>query len=326
MAVTTTAPADVLTERIRREFIPFLRNKLVIADHATEGSLEGNAGHKTLRWVMFNKLTADATTALPEANVASGEIVTLSVVTVTTTIAEYGAWAKISSLADVAATKETRDQYSKGFAEHGARTIDTLMRNLVTGATGGTYLIAGQTAKNTGTLATTGTATAQDVAVISGIFHINDAEEFDNGYYVVVVHGEVEQDIVTDVTTTRLSWSEVNKHVPGMDGQQKIIRGTPGAIYGTMVLRSNLITTAVLTNTVTAYMNVALADYGIGRASFKGMTPRGAKSVGPNIIIKNSGNEDTSNPLSMFGTLGWKAAQGQALLDVNRALVFYSVK
>ena len=164
--------------------------------------------------------------------------------------------------------------------------------------------------------------------MISGRFNQNDCETFDDGMYVCIVHGEVEQDLVTDVTTSRLSWQEVNKYIPGIDGQKKIIGGSPGAIYGTKVLRSNLITTAVFTNTITAYMNVALAKDGIGRAGFKGMTPRGARpgSVGPQIITKQPGPNDTSNPLNMFSTVGWKAASGQALLHSLRALVYYSAQ
>ncbi len=326
MSVITTAPAGALLERLRREWIPFLRDELLFMDFTTEGTHENHGGSFSLRWTEFNRLTADETGGLTEADATDGEIATLSFTTYTTTVLEHGAWSKVGSLMEIASTKETRQQYVEAFGEHGGNTLDSLIRNAADDTA--TFLISGQTAASTGTLTTTDTATAQDVAIITKIFRGNNAKPVKNvGNYVLIVHSDVESDLVTDVTTTRLSWSEVNKHVPGFDGQKKIIDGTPGAVYGTMVLVSNKITSAnVLTNTVTAYKNIALARNAVARSSFSGMTPRGAigGTKGPRIMTKTSGSQDTSNPLSMFSTIGWKAAQGQVVLGDNRAIVYYS--
>lgn len=322
MASTTdhAQMAFLITTSIRRKFIPFLRNKLHFADFAVPGTLMRQGGSKVLRWNLASKIVDAAgvtlTTALSETTTTQNEVVTITISAVTATAAEYGAFAKISSLADLAWTSESRQEIGKLFGEAGARTVDTLLRNVADDTT--TFLVSGQTATGTGTMLATNTANAQDIAVISGRFNQNDAEGHDSqsGMYVVIVHGKVEQDLVTDVTTTRLSWSEVNKHVPGVDGQQKIIRGSPGAIYGTMVLRSNNITTKVLTNTLTAYANIALADHGIGRAGWDAMDPQ--------IITKNSGSQDTSNPLNMYGTLGFRVTMGPVLLDSARVITYYS--
>lgn len=325
MAVLTTNPADVLIEKLRREFVPFLREELCFADYATPGQQPKGGGSYSLRWCLFTQITQDETGGLTEGSASDGEITTLSVTTVTTTVSEYGAWVSISSLADLAMTPETRSQYAEGLAEHGARTLDSLLRNVADNTT--TTFVAQETATGTGTLATTDSAIGQDLAILSGRFNQNDAKRFPStGMFVCIVHGAVEQEIVTDVTTTRLSWSEVNKHVPGIDGQSKIIKGSAGAIYGMMLVRNNNITTAVLTNTVTAYVNIALAQHAIGRTSFDGMTPSGApKGVkGPALIAKQSGPQDTSNALNMFATLGWKFNSGQALLDNARAIRYWT--
>lgn len=309
--------AGLITTSIRKKFIPFLRNKLRFADFAAEGSLTKHGGSKTLRWNLASKIAADHTTALTETTTSQNEIATITITAVLSTVSEYGAFTKVSSLGEMAWTRETRSEFAKILAEDGARTVDTRLRNIADNTT--TFLVSQDTATGgTTNLLTTKTAIAQDIAVLSGRFNQNDAEGFDSqsGMYVVIVHGKVEQDLVTDVTTTRLSWSEVNKHVPGLDGQKKIIVGTPGAIYGTMVLRSNNITTKTLTSTVTAYANIALADHGIGRAGFGAMDPQ--------IIMKSPGPQDTSNPLNTFGTIGWKAALGEALLDSNRVITYYS--
>lgn len=309
--------AGLITTSIRKKFIPFLRNKLRFADFAAPGQMAKHGGSKTLRWNLASKVAADHTTALAETTTTQNEIATITITPVLTTISEYGAFTKISSLAEMAWTRETRAEFGKILAEDGARTIDTRLRNIADDTT--TFLVAGETATGTGTLSTSGdTATAQDIAVLSGRFNQNDAEGFDSqsGMYVVIVHGKVEQDLVTDVTTGRLSWVDINKHVEGIDGQKKIIVGSPGAVYGTMVLRSNNITTKVLTTTVTGYANIALADHGIGRSGFGAMDPQ--------IIMKQSGPQDTSNPLNTFGTLGWKANLAEGLLDSDRVITYYS--
>ncbi len=61
MAVLTTNPADVLIEKLRRQFIPFLRNELRFADYATVGSQPKGGGSKSLRWMLVNKITQDET-------------------------------------------------------------------------------------------------------------------------------------------------------------------------------------------------------------------------------------------------------------------------
>ena len=325
MSVLTTSPANVLSEKLRRQFIPFLRNALHFSDFATPGSQPKGGGAISLRWMIFDKITQDETGGLTQADATDGEITTLTVTTVSTTVAEYGAWVKISSLADLAHTPETRAQYAEGLGEHGARTLDSLLRVVCEQSADPTlFLVSGQAATGTGTLTVTDTAQAQDIAVISGRFNQNDCKPVLNGLYVCIVHGAVEQDIVTDVTTGRLSWSEINKYVPGLDGQKKIIEGSPGAVYGTMILRSNNIATTVLTNTRTAYMNIALSKDALGRASFDAMTPAGATAKGPALMTRQSGPQDTSNPLGMFATIGWKFNSGQALLDANRVIVFFS--
>jgi len=324
MAVTSTSPADVILEKLRRQFVPFLRNELHFADYATEGAQPKSAGSKSMRWVLFTKITQDETGGLTEGSASDGEVSSLAVSTVTTTVAEYGAWVKITSLADLASTPETLAEYAKGLGEHAARTLDSLLRNVADGTT--TTLNAQDTATGTGTMISTDTAIAQDIAVISGRFNQNDCKGFASlgGMYVCIVHGKVEQDIVTDVTTGRLAWSDVNKYVPGIDGQKKIIQGSPGAIYGTMVLRSNNIATATVSTSVTGYLNIAMADHGLGRSSFEGMTPKGAKAKGPALLSAKSDGRDTSNPLRMFSTLGWKFNSAQAILDVNRLILYRS--
>ena len=329
--VGTADQAGLITTSIRRKFIPRLKNKLRFDPYAVAGKLEYRGGAKTLRWNLASDIGA-FTTALTEDTtsygvVPEGRITTITVTAVLQTLSDYGAWMPVSDLADSVYTAETRDEFADIFAYSGAKTKDTLLRNAALATT--TYLAAGTTATAATTVFSTCTAIAQDLNYIRGAFDQSDCEPFDDlgGNYLLVVHGKVEQDMVADVTTARLSWSPLIWNVP--EGAEKITsyKG-PGALLGVAIMRSNNIDTVTLTTTstplatgaagLTCYRCVALADHGIGKTSMDQSDPR--------IIRKSPGPQSVSVPLDTYGTIGWKMRLAQGLLSSTRALTYYCVK
>jgi len=316
MAATTdnSQMAGLITTSIKRKFIPRLKNKLQFDPLAAKGKLEVRGGSKTLRWNLATDIGV-YTTALGETTTTQNEVNTITISSTLMTVSDYGAFLKMSDLADSVWTRETREEHADIFAFSGAKTRDTLLRNVADDTT--TFFVSQETATGTGTLATTDTAIAQDLNVIRGRFNQNDAEEFEslNGNYALIVHGKVEQDMVADVTTNRLSWSVLIQNVNPQAERITNYKG-PGALLGVAVMRSNNITTTTLTNTVTAYVNLALADHGIGKTTLNQSDPR--------IIMKRPGPSTVSVPLDTYGIIGWKMRMAQALLDNDRAIIYYS--
>jgi hypothetical protein len=70
------------------------------------------------------------------------------------------------------------------------------------------------------------------------------------------------------------------------------------------------------TVSVTAFKNLAVAEYAFGITTLDQSEPR--------IIRKTPGPQTVSVPLDTYGIIGWKMRMAQALLDSNRALVYYS--
>lgn len=318
--------AGLITVSIRRKFIPILRNKLVFAPYCAKGKLEVNGSAKTLRW----NLAADIgtyTTALGETTTTQNEVTDITITSVLQTVTDYGAFVKISDLADSVWNKETREEHADIFAYSGAKTQDLLLYQAADDTT--TLVVSGQTATGSVTMFATNTAIAQDLNTIRGAFDQADCEGFDNlhGNYLLVVHGEVEQDMVGDVTTTRLSWSPLIQNVPSGADRIMNYKG-PGVLLGVAVMRSNIIRTTVLTTTsspiglgaagITAYVCIALADHGVGKTTLDQAEPR--------IIMKRPGANTVSVPLDTYGTIGWKMRMGQGLLSSSRALVYYAAK
>lgn len=308
-----------LTVYIVRRFLSILRNRLRFAPYATMSDIPVRAGHSEARWILPIDI-GTATTGIAEF-ASANEVATLTWSTYQATVSTYGTHSKLSDMADAAWLPQAKNKLSDIFAYSAAKTIDTLLRNDADDTT--TTLVAGQTATGTGTLGTTDTATAQDIAVVGGTLVQNDAEGFENisGDYVLIVHGKTSQDIQTHVepggatTGVKIEWSKLQQHT--VPGQRKLERFELGTYANVSLQVSNNIAQETVTGTVTAYANIGLSKDAIGRCNLDMRNSR--------VIIIPASRPDKSDPLNLFGTIGWKARLGHRPLDVNnRAVKFWS--
>jgi len=323
-----TESAGLITTSIRRKFIPRLLNKLRFDPYCASGKLEMRGGSKTLRWNLASDIGVYTTALTEDTLTTANQINTLTITSVLQTVSDYGAWAPQSDLSDSVWTNETRNEFADMFAYSAAKTKDTLLRNAALATTTAFWAQGTGTGAPT-TVFATGTAIAQDLNYIRGAFDQADCDAFDSigGNYLLVIHGEVEQDMVADVTTGRLSWSPLIQNVPAGYDRITNYKG-PGALLGIAVMRSNNIDTITLTTGstpigsgaagITVYRNVALADHGIGKTTLDQAEPR--------IIRKNPGPSTVSVPLDTYGTIGWKMRLAQGLLSSSRALTYYAAK
>lgn len=318
-----TQMAGLIAESIRRKFVPRLKNKLRFDPWCAPGKLDVRGGSKVLRWNIMSDI-GTFTTALDETTTTQNEVLTITVSSVLMTVSDYGAFVKISDLADSAWTAETREEHSDIFSYAGAKTKDTLERNAALLTT--KYVVAQKTTANSGTLFATGTAIAQDLNTIRGWFDQNDCEPFDDagGNYALIIHGKVEQDMVADVTNTRLSWSPLLQYTEGNANKYMAYKG-PGTLLGMAVQRSNNLTQIVCTvsstppsnsGSVTAYACIAMASFGMGKTTLDQAEPR--------IIMKRPGPSTVSVPLDTYGTMGFKLRMAQSVLDVTRVVTYYA--
>lgn len=308
-----------LTVYIIRRFLTILRNKLRFAPWATMSDIPLRQGHKVARWILPVDI-GTSTSAIAEFGSAN-EVATLTWSTYEATASTYGTHSKMSDLADASWLPQAKNKVSDIFAYGARKTVDTLLRNDADGSS--VFLVSGQTNTSTGTLTTSDTMTAQDIAVSSGTLDQADAEGFDSigGDFVLIVHGGAAQDLQTHVepggatTGVKIAWADIQKNTT--PGQRKLERYELGTYAGMSIQKSNNIGTATLTNTVTAYQNIALAKDAIGRCNLDMRNSR--------VIIIPPNRPDKSDPLSLYGTIGWKARLGHRALDLNnRGLTVYT--
>jgi N4-gp56 family major capsid protein len=322
MALTHSAGAALWSEYILRDFIPTLEANLIFCKHCAPAILPKHEGSGTARWNLMANLTPSIL-ALTEASATDNEVeATASAVSADLT--EYGQWTKLSSLAYNTMNTTALDSWRKRFVYDGAVTLERLA--YAQGLAGTNFHHCTDTTTGGTTLAVSSLMNAGDLAVIANFFHDQDAQPFSHleDHYFLGVNPFSEYNLVSDVTNTRLSWSNIKMHTPsGYDnlrkGSESIPKGYVGALNGVAVFRTTTITSAgTITEDVDAWANLAMAEDGVGWVGLGKGRPK------PEIPVKTSGPNDTSNALNMFSTIGWKIQTAFKLLDTKRVLTVYN--
>lgn len=321
------------TTYIRQTSIKALENKLVVSECATSGDVPEHAG-STISWQLdanvtgataTNALTDDSGTPITYATRDNFNEDTYSPTAVTKQLHAYGTFVPVRTKDLNKMPRGMMDRLAGRMAYRGAHTKDTLLIAAIDGS-GSSYnpgLGTGTTTTrksigdgtNNTTISATDQLTVEDIALGVGDLWANDAEEFSNGAYKAIIHSVSATHLITDVSTSRITWEETHKHVGGASGQEKILKGTIGTVVGADVVRSNNIRTSTQ-DTETVYNNIILAMDGVGDASVDDSNPQ--------VLINRPNENSTDNPYRMYATAAFVWEGAPTLLDSNRALVLYA--
>jgi len=292
MAANTTATltGEMMTY-LERTFLERSQQMNIHGEGAKEKVHTANSG-KTVTFNRYSPLGV-ATTALTEATNPSET--NISGATVSATVAEYGAFDKISSLLNATSIDRAAKEKTEVIAQNASETIDTLDRN---------ELFTGATVQFAGAKAALSLVAASDVLSVVEVrkavrtLKKNNALVYGDGYFLAKVGPDTTYDLMGDST-----W--VNAHTY-KDGSE-LYKGELGKLHRVRFLEcsSNQKSEA---STATVYSNFFHGKEAFGRVTLdKG-------NFG--LIIKESNKNDTSNPLNMFMTIGWKA-DGYAVKTLN---------
>lgn len=332
--VTRTTGSALDQTYLAQKALETLEDEHVLADFATPGELPDHAG-STLHWhIHDNFANATVTNALdggtPITWGSSGNMDSLNqeeytVTDISKQIQTYGAFipARKSDLKNM--TKDVMDGLAARMAYLMHNTNDTLLRAALDGSGSGfdPNMGAGTTTTRTSigdgnndtTLSATDLLTAEDIALAVGDLRANNARPFSNGLYAVIIHSASETHLITDVSDSRLTFSEINKYVSGASGQEKLTKGDVGAVARGMVFVSNNITTSTV-GSETGYNNLVLAKDGLGNVKMSDSAVR--------VFVNKSNESSMSDPHRMFCTVAGQFKNGAKCLDVNRAEVLYA--
>lgn len=241
---------------------------------------------KTIVWNRMTPL-AVATTPLTEATNPSA--VEMSTTTVSATVAEYGNYTKVGSLYSMTSIDEGLKEHVAVHAQNAGETIDTLIRDELAG--GGTEQIVNGKAL-TAVLAADIIDGAEIRKAVRNLF-LAKAPRFEDGLYKSIIPTSIVHDLRGDS-----EWLDAYKYTDASN----LRNGDVGTLHGVRFIETNneVLTADAGSGNVDIYTTFVFGKHAYGVVDLAGQS-------GERIIVKNPTDSDTSNPLNMFSTVGWKA-------------------
>jgi hypothetical protein len=275
MAYSTAANADALTTWLNKKFISDLMFRCQYQPFTEKAIIPPGSG-QVGRFLAWNLPSAG--TALTEGTNSEGEV-TFTGQKTDITVKEWGQHVKTNELMMYAAVKGAREKLSKRLLDGAELTIDTMIQAQAALPGTGTGLYSNVSAAGATTTAPATVGTGNAAALITAKRLLLDAKGkgfegvrgHTDGEFAAILSTRFEQDMVQEVSTGKITWSDMVKNVPGRLGQEKMIRGYLGSVYGVAcyVTQNN----AQLTLTSLCDVNVVMSDGGIGSMAFEDMKP-----------------------------------------------------
>lgn len=317
-ATTNTAVDDVLTTYLNKDFVSDLEWNLQYQKFTMKGDIPTGGGNV----IRFNEFSAPATTgyaagstAITEGSTTANEITGITTTPSNLTMAEFGEFFKETQLYQLAAQPGTLERLKKRLMDGCKVSIDSYTRNQYVQSTNIIYATADQTGGST-TAAVHTKLGASTIILGKKVLRAALATPFKgitghpDGKFAAILSEKQELDVVTEVTTLRLYWSNAVVNVPGMKGQDKFVDGYLGDIYGVATYTTQNSTTA--TNTAAAEVGFVVGDGGVLSATIAQMQPR---------IIVN----DVNSPYKNVNSVAWHAFYQAALHSSTRVVKLYSL-
>lgn len=308
MSSTTTGLTAEMSIYYDKVFLERAQEMIRYDVGASRKSISQNEGKS----IAFTRRTplAKATTPLTEATNPSA--VDMTSTTVSATVAEYGNWTKAGTLYKLTSIDVGLREHVEVHAQNAAETIDELIANELDG--GGTAAIANQVAA-TSAIATSDTMDGADVRAQVRTLKLNKAPMFSGGgiragYYGAIIPVSVVHDL-----RGNSEWLDAYRYVEN----EPIKNGTAGFLHGVQFIETNneVVTADAGAGNVDVYKTFFFGQDAYAMVMLEGQG-------GPRIYVKQPGAQDTSNPLDLYSTVGWKVHFATKVLNSSWLIEFES--
>lgn len=251
-----------------------------------------------------------ALTPLTEGVTPDGRKMNVSVIT--KQIKQYGDYVTISDMLELTAIDNNILEAQELLADQAGRTLDTITREVMNGGTNVLYA-GGKSAR--GSLANPTGSTSGDILTVKDIKNavriLKGANTKKiNGYYVAIIHPDVEYDITNDP-----EWVDASEYA----GSSQIFEGEIGKIYGVKFVE---------TTEAKIFEGEGASDANVYSTMVLGANYYGTTSVnggGLQTIVKQKGSAGSADPLDQRSTVGWKAIKTAVRLVDQYAVRIESV-
>lgn len=288
---------------------------------AQRKTIPGNAG-TTVKWNRFSPL-AVVTTALTDgsSNPAQADMTTTQVSAV---MAAYGNWTTVSDLFNLTSLDVGLKEHVEVHGQNCGETLDTLIRNELGGtsslSTGNatTTLLAGAYALGTslGAILSSNVMDGASIRRAVRLLKTNKAQRFDNGFFRGIIDVNQSYDLFGN--------TEWLNSISIYTDPTQLKAGIVGKIHGVEFVETNngLSLTTAQGGTIPYVNTTVYSCYIFGKNAYGTVSLDNAP--GNRIYVKTPGPQDTSNPIDVYSTVGWKAFFAVKVLNASWIVRVYS--
>jgi N4-gp56 family major capsid protein len=245
---------------------------------------------KTIQFTRYEKLT------LPASVITEGTVVTtpaaLTVNTVSATVDQWGDFIRIADLAELTFFHPIVEESLYLLGLQAAETIHREIEDVLVAGT--TVQYANARAARTDVTATDKINTSEIIKAVKTLRN-NSGRTF-NGYFICVIHPDVEADLLRDST-----FVEAARYAAA----ERLYKGEIARWYGCVFCRAESINT--FSSTVTVYPTFFVAQFAYAITDLQDLR----------VFHHPPGSAGTSDPLNQLRTLGWKVSFKAAILNNN---------
>lgn len=317
--VNTTQYANAVKTLYERQLLERALPALVHGRWAVQATLNGYGSYELRRYESLSAVTTSLTEGVTPDEQSAPDLTVLTV-----TPSWYGAWLQFTQKLDVTGYDNILAEMSAILGEQAGLSVDTLIRNHLTANASVRY--AGSAAARTDIDQTDDAITYADVVKTIAVLEAQNARPVEGGFYVAIIHPHSWAKLMRDSTFLGLFQRET--------GSSPLRSGLMGVILNCRVYISsnariysdggagNVDVYTMLFIGARSYGVVGIAqlmpnlmsDASGPDMTFGGMT---GQSVMPVEIIRKGLGETGFDPLDQRGTLGWKAAHEEQILQSN---------
>lgn len=291
-AVNTGGLASSIQRYYDKVFLERLENTRKYNFLCVQKSIPKNSG-EVVYFTRYNQMTANITALTDGANVTG---VNTSSSRIIATASPYGAFETVGQLYELTTMDAGLKEHSDLMGQNAGESLDIVLgKELNASATtqcGGATFSAQATA-----IASTDTLSVSSIRKAVSTLKKNKAPKWENGNYRAVLNVDGVYGLQGDASAG--NWININQYTQGNVDLLK--KGVIGTLYGVDIVETNQAFSA---------SGVADTQTGAARSNFiggKGAVAEVKIGAGDaRIIYKRPSQYDTSNPLDMFSTIGWK--------------------
>lgn len=304
MTSTTTGLSNLMSTYYDKVFLERAKAELRHDFGATVKKQGMNMGKS----IIFNRLTplALVTTALTEGT--NPAAVDMTATQVTATLAEYGAYTTVGSLFKMTSIDDDLKEHIDVHGQNAGESIDNLIR-IELSANGTRQLVATTAAvSSTSAIHTSDVITGLEIRKAVRTLKLNKAPRFPGAVYRGIIGPQVAMDLFG-----ASEWLDAHRYTTA----DAIERGVIGKLHGVEFVETNQPTVTLSGGFSTSTTDVAnvYETYVFGRGGYAMVSLDSFDA--PKIYVKNPGDSDTSNPLNLYSTVGWKMPFACKTLNAN---------